>query len=99
MMDNFDEIGLTNNKIQALATQQSEIIKKLERDYDNVKQKLETVTVLGLLDSKKLQTLTAQTLLDTKKLLQINKMTLHAGCMGNPDCFNCKIQKVVSATK
>ncbi len=30
-----------------------------------------------------------------QKLDEIDKLTLHAGCMGNPDCLMCPIQKIL----
>jgi len=30
------------------------------------------------------------------KLHEINRQTFHAGCGGNPNCHNCKIQKIIS---
>lgn len=33
------------------------------------------------------------------KLDEIYKTTLHAGCMGNPNCHNCQIQKIIGERK
>lgn len=33
------------------------------------------------------------------KLTKIDKITLHAGCGGNPDCQHCQIQKILKELK
>jgi hypothetical protein len=33
--------------------------------------------------------------MNIQKLDKINKATFHAGCMGNPDCLLCPVQKII----
>lgn len=75
-----------------LAREDNEIRQKADKDINRLKAELKEITASCGIWAKESQAF-------KHKLKKINEITLHAGCMGNPKCVLCPIQKILKEDK